>query len=430
MNNINKDKPLLRIGIVSDTQTYDVFEDWGMSNLAKAFKLLAAKQPEVILMPGDLADMGNLPGAYTLYNELCAAFFGSDQPIQIACAGNHDMWATSPDCTRESLRQAFCRGLNIPEDNPWHTVIKGFDFICITEDLQNDYSDELIAKVEKELLAAVERDPEKPVFVISHYPPYDTMSGSHGNSGKKNLRELFDRFKQVVSISGHTHYPLEDERSIWQKEFTAFTTSTLSYGCVEERPFNSCNTILPFAREVVQALYMELYADRLEIHRYNVEDQRELKPGQLWRVNLPYSPEEAIYTPERALKRTAPFFAAEASLVLRYDYGFVYAIFDAAKHDDMVQFYRIIARRKDADGNWQLAREALYAADFYRLERNQSERCFFKLPCDMFTAGDVYRVEVYPLESFGKAGEPLVIERTIPSFWRFRDTSADIAPQE
>ena len=39
-------------------------------------------------------------------------------------------------------------------------------------------------------------------------------------------------------------------------------------------------------------------------------------------------------------------------MVLRYDYGFVYAIFDAAKHDDMVQFYRIIARRKDADGNW------------------------------------------------------------------------------
>lgn len=428
---MNSNKPLLRIGIVSDTQTYDVYEDWGMSNLEKAFKLLSPMQPEIIIMPGDLADMGNLPGAYTLYNELCRKYFTAVEPLQIACAGNHDMWPTDSRFSREELRQAFCRGLNISADNPYHTVIKGFDFITVTEDLQNEYSDELIARLEPMLEAAVARDPEKPVFVISHYPPYDTMSGSHGTSGKKNLRQLFDRYKQVVSISGHTHYPLEDERSIWQDGFTAFSTSTLSYGCVEEKPFNTCNSILPFAREAVQALYMELFEDRLEIRRYNVEDQRELKAGQLWSVDLPYDPAVKKYSiQQRALTVEPPYFPVGSTLVLRYDYGFVYAIFDAALHEDMVQFYRIESSVKCTDGSWAKVRNVDYVSDFYRLERNRSPRCVFKLPHDMFTAGKVHKLEVFPVESFGKIGKPLVIERLIPQFWGFREIQPDAAPQE
>ena len=60
-------EPILKIAIVSDSQSYDVREDWGMSNMEKALKLLAQKKPEIIIMPGDLADLGEYPGAFTLY---------------------------------------------------------------------------------------------------------------------------------------------------------------------------------------------------------------------------------------------------------------------------------------------------------------------------------------------------------------------------
>ena len=62
MGELKKDVPVLKIGIVSDSQCYDVREDWGMSNLADALKLLAEKKPEMLIMPGDLADLGDYPG--------------------------------------------------------------------------------------------------------------------------------------------------------------------------------------------------------------------------------------------------------------------------------------------------------------------------------------------------------------------------------
>ena len=431
MGELKKDAPVLKIGIVSDSQCYDVREDWGMSNLADALKLLAEKKPEMLIMPGDLADLGDYPGAFTLYRELCREYFPDKEVLHIACAGNHDLWTRERGANLEAPFKRFCEGLGLPVENPCHTIVKGYDFITLSENINCNYTPELIDSLARELEIAAARDSKKPIFVISHFPPRDTMSGSIGKSGRDSLRELFNKYPQVISISGHTHYPLEDERCIWQGEFTAFTCSTLSYGCVEERPFNSCNSILPFGREVAQALYMEVFADHVEIHRYNVTDRREIKPGKVWNFALPYDPANPEYSvSRRAEKRTAPVFSDDAGLVLRYDYGFVYAVFDAAEHEDLVQFYRIEAARQDADGVYRVVKSADYVSDFYRLKANQSRRMFFKLPHDMFIAGEKHRISIYAIESFGKISAPLTIERVIPPDWRFREIEADAMPQE
>ncbi len=422
-------KVLLKVGIISDIQAYDVREDWGMGNLVKALKILAPFQPDVFINAGDLADLAEYPEAYTLYNQIFAEFFPEKQPQQVICAGNHDVWGLNNQTLPEMLDQ-FCSKLAIPRNEVCHTVVNGYDFIAITEEHVDDYTPQKLAEVKKLLDKISAEKPGKPVFIVTHYPPYDTMSGSHNHHGKKNLRDFFNSYPQVVSFSGHTHYPLEDERSIWQKEFTAVTTSTLSYGCLEERPFNTCNSILPFAREAVQAMYMEVFADKIVIRRYNVEDQREIKPQQRWNFALPYDPQKPQYSGERALDRMAPYFEKNASAVLRYDYGFAYLIFDAAKHDDMVQFYQIKASAKNSDGSWSEPRTVNYAADFYRLEQHRTGKEYFKLPHDLLTAGKLTRIEIYPQESFGKLGTPLVLERTIPAYWKFREFNPLDGPQE
>ncbi len=426
-------EPILKIGIVSDSQCYDVREDWGMSNLAKALKILSPKNPEIIIMPGDLADLGEYPGAFTLYKELCKEYFPSPEPVQIACAGNHDLWGRDRNIpsNMEFLFKRFCEKMEIPHANPYHTVIKGYDFITLSENINCNYTPELIEKLAVELKAAAERDAEKPIFVISHFPPANTMSGSWNKSGKKALRELFNQYPQVISISGHTHYPLEDERCIWQDEFTAFTTSTLSYGCVAEKLFNVCNGIVPFAREAVQALYMEVFVDHIDIHRYNVEDFCEIKPDKVWSFALPYDPANPEYGIEkRSAERTPPAFPANAEFVLRYDYGFVYAVFEAAKHDDFVQYYRIEAARKDANGVYQTVKSVDCISDFYRLKCNQAKRMFFKLPDDMLIPGELHKISIYAIESFGKVSDPITLERLIPADWKFRKIEENIMPQE
>jgi hypothetical protein len=254
------------------------------------------------------------------------------------------------------------------------------------------------------------------------------MSGSFNASGRPELRELFDRYKQVVSISGHTHYPLEDERCIWQGNFTAFTTDTLAYCCMSDGFYNACGkVIMPFAREGVQVMFMEIYDDHFDIHRYNVEDQREIKPDAVWSVAIPYDPEQAVYTDARKNQRPAPQFPAEAQAAFRYDFGYLYLLFDPAEHPDFVHWYTV--KVFECGEEEKLVSEEKFASAFYRLERYQGERVVLRLPSEVIKPASHCRFEIYPVESFGNAGNPLIIEADIPNALKFR-SGAPECPQE
>ncbi len=416
------DKPLLRVGIVSDNQAYAYRNDWGMNNMVQALDMLAGKNIDLLLMVGDISDSGD-PAVFDMHMQIMKEKFGSAMPQMVSCAGNHDFWVAGDfaDRDHQKIYDAFCKGLKQSNVNPYHAVIKGYHFIALSEDIEfgkDEFSRKMVDALEKEIQQAVAADPEKPVFVLTHYPPKNTVSGSHKASGQTILGEMFKKYPQVVSLSGHTHYPLEDERSIWQQEYTALSTSTLAYGCMEEAPENACNGILPFGREVTQMMYMEIFPDRLVIRRYNVTDKREIKPDQPWVVPMPFDKAKAPYTLEaRAAKRKAPEFPAGTEAYFRYDFGFFYIIFNAAQHDDFVHFYRI--KITDTAKN-EVVFNKRYVGDFYRLERNRDSRMVFRLPGELLEAGTNYRYEIYPEESFGKEGTPLVVEARVPDRCRFR----------
>lgn len=414
---MNRDEePLLKVGILSDIQGYAEEYDWGMHNTELAFQLLVPKQPDVLLMGGDLTD-GCRKDAFAYYRKLVEKYFAGKIPVSVACAGNHDYLSDRPCGGRnrdEALYRQFCEALHQPAENPYHTVIGGYDFIAMSENISFNppmhYSEDMLARLEGELKKAVARDSGKPVFAVTHFLPRNTVPGSYGPYGVQGLRDLFNRYPQVVSFSSHVHYPLEDERNLWHGEFTAVQTSSLSYACMDEHPFNACNGIIPFAREAVQCMYMEIFADRLEIHRYNVEDQREIKPDRLWRVPLPFNPASAPYTASRKAGRKAPEFLPGTRGYLRYDYGYLYILFEEAKHEDFVQFYKLVLSDLDDAGNAVFKSEHLYVSNFYRLERNRDRRQVIQLPGADLTPDGRMRAEIYPMESFGRTGKPLVVD--------------------
>lgn len=423
-------EPLLKVGILSDIQHYDQSSDWAFGNFRKALALLAEHRPDALVIAGDLVESAGHEGEFLSYRRLLKEYFGERQPRLIVCSGNHDVTcrpAREPD---KSL-DIFCRNLEIPRESPLKQSVGGYDFITVHEECADEYSGSTLAELAAMLDESTGRAPEKPVFVITHYPPYDTMAASAVKRRMVKLREVLNRYPQTVSLSGHTHYPLEDERAIWQREFTALTASTLSYGCLEgEEAFNCCNGILPFAREVVQMTVLEIYSRRMVFRRYQVEERREIKPDRRWTVDIPYDPAAARYTVDRAALREAPAFPAGAEMFLRYDYGFAYIIFDRAVHDDFTFSYRVTVAEKGADGSWRERGSVRYAAGFYRLERNRGLREFFKLPADLLKSGAVNRIEVYPVESFGKMGEPLRMEHFVPAWWQYRPVDPEAAPQE
>ena len=422
-------EPLLRVGIIADVQAYDREDDWGIHNLRKALQILAPKNLDVILNLGDISD-GAYESVYNYYGKVLKDTFKEKMPLQLSCAGNHDFWIHDAEVIDPVYGQ-FCRGIGQKEENPCHYVVNGYSFIAISAPQHpfSGYTAEHIAALEKEIKQAIARDSEKPVFVLSHFPPAQTMSGSYSASGREELRQLFDRYKQVVSLSGHTHYPLEDERCIWQGKFTAFTCATLAYGCMSEEHYvNNCNGIIPFAREAVQAMYMEIFADRLEIHRYNVEDQREIKPDRIWTMPLPFDPAAAVFTAARREKRQAPQFAPDTQIYLRYDYGYIFLLFDGAEHDDFVHSYHVVLWEKGADGTLTKAMELDYAGNFYRLDRNRDKRQVIRLPGAEMKQYTDYKVEIYPRESFGLQGEPISLVVNIGR--RKLKPITDLPPQE
>ena len=417
----------LKVAVISDSQAYPTLQDWGMNNLIKAFKVLAPMQPDVLLMAGDLADGTNFE-TFKLYREQLEKYF-SPIPVHVGCAGNHDYWTPKGmEWNPEYIYSEMCKLIGQRNANPLRETVGGYDFIAFSEDITEDYSPEMLAKLETEIKNSIARDPEKPIFVVTHFHPFKTVIGSNHASGKPRLRELFNRYKQVVSLSGHTHRPLEDERCIWQGEFTAINTSTLAYACIGEKCYNNCSVIVPFARESLRAMMMEIYPDHYEIHRYNVEDGSEIKPDRVWSCPIPYNPANAIYTPERKNLRKAPEFPAGAHGVIRYDFGFLYLSFDPAQHDDFTHFYDVKICEKTGD-EYKLIREVKYIADFYRLPGIAGKRPVFKLPGEDITPGSECRIEIYPQDSFGNTGAPLIVERKLPNPRCFKD-SKTTCPQE
>lgn len=420
----------LRVGIISDVQGYDFPQDWGMHNCEKAIRILAEKKIDVLLMAGDLADGGDSVAPLQYYQDMLHRYFGEKMPVQINCAGNHDFWTHGDSRSQEQVYRDFCAIAGDPAEDPIRKTIAGYDFIAFSTDNKRDYNETECERLLRPVIAdAVARDPGKPVFVVTHYHPAGTVTGSY-NCGRKGLRNVMNDYPQVVSFSGHTHCPLEDERCIWQGEFTAVNTASLSYACVEDRCANLCGPIVPFAREALGFMYMEIYDDRLEIHRYNAEDGREIKPDRIWNVALPYSPEKAVYTDARKELRKAPEFEAGTEVYFRIDFGYSYLIFDGAEHDDFTHFYRIdITELKDDGTTEEPMSFRFLSPTFYRLQRNQDHRQVFKVPPNTIEKGKKYRFDVYPVETFGLEGKPISLTISVPPHYTINNSTPP-SPQE
>ena len=413
------DKPLLRIGVLSDSQSYPSRKDWGMVNMQKALEYLRTRDIDVLVHVGDLAEYGDDKRPQKIYRQMLRELFPERLPIQVTCAGNHDLWPVDDNAISQlRMFQEYCEAMEEPRDNPSVKVINGYMFIAVTEYRFPKYCfpEGVIQRLEALLEETTHANPGKPVFVVTHRNPKGTVAGSYGSSCVDEYRTVFNHFPEVISLSGHSHPSLYDERCIWQGEFTALNTATLSYGSSPEFPVNSCNSIVPFSYEVVEFLCIDVFADKVEIERRSVTFDCEIKPNKRWRIDLPYNPKNAVYTQKRRLFCTAPEFPADAKIVLWYDYGFVYFAVEAAQHEDFVHFYDLAI----TDSETKETKTYRYISDFHRPQAKRNPRPVFKFPDGAVVPGRAYHLELTPVETFGNAGKPLTLDTVIPATYVFR----------
>ena len=228
--------PVVRFTVASDVHI-QVPGDIQCHRMAKMLRTSYAvagadahyKALDGVLFAGDITDNG-WHSEYLAFQSIMNAGLKEGTQPMVIIAKSHDCSMYKKDALDffESLS-----GLT----TDFHHVLNGFHFIGISttheRDTDDKYSQKQLAWLDEQLAQATADDPAKPIFVTHHEHVDNTVYGSREELGEgwgtPEFYDIFASYPQIVDFSGHSHYPLNDPRSIWQGDFTALGTGTMDY---------------------------------------------------------------------------------------------------------------------------------------------------------------------------------------------------------
>lgn len=275
-----------------------------------------------------------LSNANQYYKNLDAAFFAGDltntgtqaqfnafaATTKNALQGNTKLYAVaakSHDCSSMGANAIsyFSNLLGQPSD--FHVVINGFHFIGISaSNTSAHYTSAQVAWLDAQLQEATRSAPQQPVFVFQHEHISNTVFGSYDQDGwgMDTFSAVLEKYPQAIDFSGHSHYPANDPRSIWQGTYTAVGTGGLYYA---EFTVDDQNCIHPDQYETVaQALIVEIDAqNRVLVKVLDVTANRILCTYLI--DNVTSANKEKYSHETREAAAVAPTFADDAQLTVQ-----------------------------------------------------------------------------------------------------------------
>ncbi len=161
---------------------------------------------------GDFTSIGTEPD-YAAYADVLNEHVREDT-VLINVLGNHEMKA---DNYEQLFTQYFSHETN--------TVTEINGFICIGFSGERSltewtFTPSSLKWLSDEIHKAESLSENKPVFVFQHPHPFGTVYGSSVWCTPQ-LNPVFAGHSRVISFSGHSHFPMNDPRSINQSTYTA-----------------------------------------------------------------------------------------------------------------------------------------------------------------------------------------------------------------
>jgi Icc-related predicted phosphoesterase len=148
---------------------------------------IAKYSPDLVVICGDITQFG--PG------EVAKNFLNQIKIETLALPGNID----TPE-VNQSITESIAKNINFKK-----IVKNGITFIGIGGDLSSNIFDIKIQDKNKEI-PLIESINNKTILV-THVPPFKTQDKvffGH-NAGSKNLRQIVDKYKPKLVLSGHIH---------------------------------------------------------------------------------------------------------------------------------------------------------------------------------------------------------------------------------
>ena len=369
-------KPILKVGFISDTHVTPNIASCRM--LKEAWRFFAKNNCDMVVNCGDIADLPK-EQAYRNYRNTLKELFPatSKMPRELYIYANHDRIGI-PD-----VDKAFAdmkKQLEIPNDPYDFLVLKGYPFLVFPQFLDME-------RFEKTIAETIRKFPGKPVFVLDHVPPYNTVSHSK-TWGHRERRDVMNKFPSAIHISGHVHGTVFNECHIWQGEFTAVNTGSLFSGTVS---------------------IMEIFKDKVIFRRYSLLDGKEYTTDGLWSIPWPFDPRKAPFRPRyRKDKSLPPAFSAGAKLnVSAASMPLKNVVIEIPSAAPALHYYMVAVERKNAAGKWELVCTKKMNGDYWQLPSRRTPVLKRYLSGGYFDEGREHRITVTPFNFYGKKGKAL-----------------------
>ena len=403
-------KPLFRFGVMTDTHVGKTVESCGRVRLA--LQLFRSKGCELVINNGDIADW-HYPTGYQAYRQVFdEVYAGTEKPGEIYVYAWHDAFAYKGHAREMAVPDAPAafedvrRLLKAPNGHTETVVHKGYTFVVFPQFVG---AKDFIGwdEYEKRIADAVAANPGKPVFVVDHIP-----AGGVWGLPDPNRTERLSKFPQVVYFCGHAHGSLRNDLHICQGKFTA-----ISSGCLQNWGAGTVGHPEP-RRDAYGVLTVDVFADRLDVRRWDVRDGSEILPDKPWIVPLPFAAERAPWRREvRRAEYPVPAFAPGTAIKAEAEgtpfQGFRLGIPSAGA---TVFKYKIVAERKTAAGGWEQFTWREMLGDWWLppKERKDVLETLFEEP--FLTPGDTVRFVVTPQNQYQVLSQTKAIsnEVTVP----------------
>lgn len=394
---------VLRFVVSSDSHVKK-YGDAGCQRIMKMIETgyAAAKADEnhstldAAVMVGDITNFG-LPHMFWSIKAGVQEVLRDETDFLAVAAKNHDSYLG---------RISRWHAGGISEDKAdFHKVINGYHFIGLSASPTSliHYTNAQIKWLDKQLAEAVADDPEKPVFVFQHEHIYNTVYGSlpEDGWGVEFLTETLNKYPQVIDISGHSHYPANDPRSIWQDTFTALGDGGLAYyeftidGAASQHPESSDNMAHMLLVEVDSS-------NRVKVRVCDLNANAVLAEYMIDNVTDPVKTKYSFA--QRKAEATAPVFTAEPEISVDGTKITVTTAPAAVSDDDVVFIYRLQILGIDNNG----AASAKKLGDYYKTPDCGNITLSATVP----SAG-VYEVRLIAEDAWGLQSEPFTAEITV-----------------
>lgn len=298
---------------------------------------------DAFLINGDITNDGNID-QFAGFKVVADKYIKSETELLPIIANNHDF--------RNMKKQTVAYFSQLMgKDTDYHKVVNGYHFIGIsTSDVEGvNYTEEQRIWLKAQLDEAVKDDPNKPIFVSQHEHVRNTVYGSSDFDGWgiDDFSDILEQYPQVVDFSGHSHYPLNDPRSVWQGSFTAVGTGALAY---MELTVEDQRKVHPTGNSL-EAQFWIVELDKDSNMRLRGIDLIEEKVLCEYILANPANPANREYTPEKQSARsTAPVFEENAKLKVAKFARNVTVKFDAAKSTNTEPVFLYMIKVTDSNG--------------------------------------------------------------------------------